>query len=319
MKTDDSILKGYRYIFGPVSSRRLGMSLGVDLMPHKTCTLNCVYCECGKTTHLVKTRKEYVPTKDVIGELKDYLEKTPELDYITFSGSGEPTLHSGIGDVIRFLKSGYSQYKIALLTNGTLFYLPEVRKAVMDADLIIASVDAGTEETFQKVNRPHPGLKFDRMSEGLVQLGKERKNQLWMEFFIVPGINDNTYELSETKKLIERIQADKTQLNILDRPGTESWVMAADEQTQKRIKDYFGHSETISKTKPVQGRQADEGELDKSILATIRRRPSTLEDLSQTLGVHQKKVWQHICMLLDHGIVEKNSMPRGEFFIIKKD
>ena len=308
----------YRYIFGPVVSRRLGMSLGVDLMPHKTCTLNCVYCECGKTTHLVKTRKEYVPTRDVIDELDLFLKNGPALDYITFSGSGEPTLHSGIGDIVSFLKTHYSVYSVALLTNGTLFDRSEVRDAVRDVDLIVASLDAGTPEVFKRVNSPHPGLDFNAICEGLVTLGRIRRHQLWIEFFIVPGVNDHPSELTAVNAIVDTVGPDKLQLNVLDRPGTEDWVGTADADTLQRVQSFLGRSERIARTVSDKTGRSTEQALVQRILSTIRRRPSTVMDLCQSLGSDQNTIWQHICMLIDEGAIESRSMPRGTFYVIKE-
>jgi len=163
----------YKYLFGPVPSRRLGISLGVDLVPHKTCSLNCVYCECGRTTILTDERKEYVPTEMVLSELNHFLTTNPRLDFITFSGSGEPTLHSGLGNVIKFIKKNFPKYQVALLTNGTLFYSPNIREEVKQVDVILPSLDAASEEVFHKINRPVRGLKVQKVIDGLVQLRTE--------------------------------------------------------------------------------------------------------------------------------------------------
>jgi len=148
----------FKHLFGPVPSRRLGISLGIDLVPYKTCTANCVYCECGKTTNLTIERKEYIPTDEILNELDVYLKQAPDLDYITFSGSGEPTLHSKIGEIINFLKKNYPQYKVAVLTNGTLLFHKELRDELKNADIIKPSLDAGSDEIFKKIKRPHENL-----------------------------------------------------------------------------------------------------------------------------------------------------------------
>ena len=156
----------YKHVFGPVPSRRLGISLGVDLVPSKTCSLDCIYCECGSTTHLTVKRKEYVPTLDVIEEIRQCLDQAPELDYVTFSGSGEPTLHKGLGRIASFIKQNYPNYNLALLTNGTLFYQEDVRRDASGTDLVIASIDAGSQEGFSRINRPHPSLTVPDMVKG---------------------------------------------------------------------------------------------------------------------------------------------------------
>ena len=161
-----------RYLFGPVISRRLGISLGIDLLPFKTCSLDCIYCECGKTKNLTDQIQEYVPTEEVISELQVFLTDKPKLDVITFAGSGEPTLHSGIGQIIKFLKKNFPEYKICVLTNGTLLYQKKVRQSILDADIIIPSLDAVSKEVFEKIAKPAEGITPEKLIEGLIALKK---------------------------------------------------------------------------------------------------------------------------------------------------
>ncbi|MFH1673847.1 MAG: radical SAM protein [Pseudomonadota bacterium] len=306
----------YRYLFGPVPSRRLGMSLGVDLVPFKTCTYNCVYCECGKTTHLTINRKEYVPLKEVIAELKDYLDRNPALDFITFSGSGEPTLHSGIGNIIDFLKTEYSNYKICLLTNGSLFYLENLRKEVRSVDLIIPSLDAVSDIVFRKINRPSPQLNPQKIIDGLVSMRKEYPGPIWLEIFIVPGLNNTESELKALKGAIKKIQPDKVQLNTLDRPGTEDWVDSASREDLETIASYFGteRAEIIAKFQHKEKKPAYNEDIADIILRTIKRRPCTIEDLSEMLGLRISELNKWIYRLTEEKIIETEKKERGVFF-----
>ncbi|MBL0716914.1 MAG: radical SAM protein [Desulfosarcina sp.] len=307
----------YKYVFGPVSSRRLGVSLGVDLVPHKTCTLNCVYCECGKTTHLTIKRDSYVPVREVQEELAAFLSTNPKLDFITFSGSGEPTLNKEIGKVIRFLKTNFPQYKIALLTNGTLFYQPRTIKDILDVDLVKISIDAPTKEIFYKINRPHPKLDFATIMEGLVLLRKEFKNEMLAEIFIVPGINDTEAELRKIKQILSRISPDRIQLNSLDRPGTESWVKSVDKKYLTEITSYLYDAEVIDSSSLLQSNQAIVKDYYNRLLMTIKRRPVTPEDISQLTGIQLDKVRNYLETLIKDGKIEKKDMPRGIFYQIK--
>jgi len=307
----------YKYIFGPVRSRRLGVSLGVDLVPYKTCTLDCVYCECGKTTCLTVKRDEYVPVKKVMEELDAYLSNDPQLDFVTFSGSGEPTLHSGIGKIIRFLKSAYPQYKVALLTNGTLLHMPDVRKEIIGADLIKVSLDAASENSFNKINRPHPALKLPRMIDGLIALRKEFSNKLWVEIFIVPDINDTEIELNKIKKVLRLVKPDKIQINTLDRPGTETWVKSVDKKSLNEIKALLCEAEVVDRFNSGPKKRVLTGNLNKRLLATLKRRPSTVEDISQMLDADTKEVQSHLDDLVKKGEIEKKEMPRGIFYKFK--
>jgi wyosine [tRNA(Phe)-imidazoG37] synthetase (radical SAM superfamily) len=309
-----------KYIFGPIPSRRLGISLGIDLIPYKTCTLNCVYCECGRTTNLSLDRKEYVPIKDVLKELDSVLKKNPKLDYITYSGSGEPTMHSGIGDITEFIKNNYPQYRIALLTNGTLFNDEKLLTDIKDIDLIIPSLDAVSDIVFKKINRPHKDLNAKEVIKGLIRLRKEYKGEIWLEVFIIPDLNDTEEEIKLFKDTIKEINPDRIQLNTLDRPGTEKWVEPASQDKLNYIASYLGEkSEIIAEFKSREGVESfSEGTKD-SILEIIKRRPLTSKDLSNMLGLHINEINKYIQVLLEKDIIKVKAEKRGNFYFINKD
>lgn len=308
---------GYKHLFGPVPSRRLGVSLGIDLVPLKTCTLNCVYCECGRTTDLTVERKEYVPTDEVINELNKYLKNRPPLNFITFSGSGEPTLHSRIGNILDFLKQNNPQYKVAVLTNGTLFHRRELRNEVKNADLIMPSLDAASENVFKKINRPHPSLDCQKIISGLAELRRESPGKIWLETFIVPGLNDTKSELQLLKRAIQKINPDKVQLNTLDRPGTESWVMPAKKEELEGISSYFENAEIATKFASRMRIASFSRDIAENILSTLKRRPCTSEDLSKILRLHLNEITKYLQALLEIGKIETEEQERGTFFKIK--
>lgn len=307
----------HKYLFGPVPSRRLGVSLGVDLIPLKTCSLDCVYCECGKTTRLTTERKEYIPVDRVIAELEEYLASDPPLDYITFAGSGEPTLSSSLGTIINYLKQNFSKYRICLLTNGTLFTDRAVRAEAAAADLIIPSLDAATEDIFNRLNRPAPGLDCAAIIKGLEQLRREYKGKIILEIFIVPGLNDTEPELAEIKKAIERIKPDGVQIGTLDRPGTEEWVEAAEKNSLVEIASYLEGADLIGdfqqRSKIASFRESH----SRKILQTLRRRPCTAADLEQILNLHPAELQKYINHLLETDRIEVEHKARGAFFKIK--
>lgn len=303
----------YKHLFGPVPSRRLGISLGIDPIPFKTCTLNCVYCECGPTTNLTTERREYVPVDEILNELDDYLKKLPALDYITFSGSGEPTLHIKIGDIINFLKQNYPQYKIVVLTNGTLFYQRRVRDDVKNSDLIMPSLDSASAEIFKKINRPHKELDIKKIISGLIKLRREFRGKIWLETFIVPGLNNTREELQALKKAIEEIKPDKVQLNTLDRPGTESWVMAVKKGELRRIASYL-NAEIISEFRSRKEITSFDRNIEENIVSTIKRRPCTAEDLSRILGLHLNEINKYLQVLIETGKIKSEEQERGVFF-----
>lgn len=306
----------HKHLFGPVPSRRLGISLGIDLIPHKTCSLNCVYCECGKTTNLTVERKEYVPTDGVIEELDQYLKSQPQLDYITFAGSGEPLLHSQIGQIINWLKTNYADYKVCLLTNGTLFADQKTREEVLNLDLIIPSLDAATEEGFVKVNRPHKSLKCAQMIEDLVELREVFPGTIIIEIMIVPGINDSQQELAALKSAIERIKPDRVQLGTLDRPGTESWVEAASLETMEAIARFLGNVELIGNFKPRRQIASFNEIHSDRILEVLKRRPCTVEDLQQALNLHPAELQKYVNQLLEEGRIKVEQRERGQFLVL---
>ncbi len=306
----------YKYLFGPVPSRRLGISLGIDLIPMKTCTLNCIYCECGRTTKLTLERKEYVPFQDVKTELAHYFAHHPKPDYITFSGSGEPTLNSRIGDVLKFIKEQPKNYATAILSNGTLFYQKKGRDQVLEADVIIPSLDAATPAAFHKINRPHPKLDLNEIVLGLIHLRREYHGQIWLEVFIVPTINDTEEELGALKNAIEHIVPDRIQLNTLDRPGTVNTIRAATQDELGRIIDFWGfaNAEIIAKAPARKEITSFRDDVESAILETIARRPCTLQDLREILGLHVNEINKYLDVLEADNKIKVVKQERGFFY-----
>ena len=213
-----------KYIFGPVPSRRLGRSLGVDLVPYKTCTFDCIYCDLGRTTRKTVSRQSYVSPEEIQGELEltlSVLEKKP--DYITLSGSGEPTLNTNIGEIIRRIKE-ITSTPVAVLTNGSLLSSNEVRRDLSEADVVLPSLDAITPALFEYINRPHPSLKIEEIISGLIQFRKQYRGQIWLEVVFCRGVNDDKEEIEKLKGVIERIQPDRIQLNTPVRPPAEEFA-----------------------------------------------------------------------------------------------
>ncbi|PKN00418.1 MAG: radical SAM protein [Elusimicrobia bacterium HGW-Elusimicrobia-2] len=276
----------YKYLFGPVPSRRLGLSLGIDLVPLKTCSFNCVYCECGATTALTVSRGEYVPAKRVIEELDDFLSGKPDLDFITFAGSGEPTLHSRIGDIISFIKDNYPRYPVCVLTNGSLFHLKSVRAALMRADKVIPSLDAASVSAWKKLNRPHRALDLKKLINALGMFGKDYEGDYAVEVFIVPGVNDSGEELLKLKKALMKIKPSSVQLNSLVRPGAETSLRGASQSELKKIARFFAPLKAELAGRPVRKiSPAFKKGLTHKILSAVSRRPLTLEDLAAVTGL----------------------------------
>ncbi len=192
----------FKYIYGPVNSRRFGKSLGIDLLPFKTCNFNCVFCQLGRTHRLTNERKEYVPFNDVIKELKIAVKRF-EFDVITFSGSGEPLLYSRLGEMVDLIKNIFPDKKLCLLTHAPFLHKKEIRKEIQNIDIFSPSLDAGTEETFLKINRPHPEIKFEEIKEGLLKMREEFKGEYYLEIMYIEDINDDEKNIKGLKKFIE--------------------------------------------------------------------------------------------------------------------
>jgi wyosine [tRNA(Phe)-imidazoG37] synthetase (radical SAM superfamily) len=308
------------HLFGPVNSRRLGISLGVDIIPAKTCSLDCTYCECGATTNLTSERKVYISSEVLITELDDYLSKRPVLDYITFSGSGEPTLNSGLREIIHHLKTVYPQYKTALLTNGTLFHCDDVTKTALLFDLVAPSMDAVTESSFRLINRPVSDISLGKMLQSLTSFSHRYTGMLLLEIFIIPGINDSDEELAEFKKIIQQMKITRVQLNSLDRPGTEKSVVAASAGRLKQIAEYFAPLpvEIISRSalKMVQNSGPIE-ETEEKILSLIKRRPVTTHDLSVLTALPEEQVFAIVSSLEQKGEIKRAAVENNIFFQIQ--
>ena len=310
----------YKHLFGPVPSRRLGMSLGVDLIPHKTCTFNCIYCECGPTTNLTPKIEEYVPFNEVIKELKHFFKNNPVPDYITFSGAGEPTLNSSIGEVLKFIKSSWPNTPVAVLTNGSLFSDKKVRAKLLKADLVLPSLDAASELTFRKINRPFHKLKLSEYIQGLVDFRGEFNGKIWLEVLILPGYNDNIRDLELLKKAFERIKPDTIQLNTLDRPGIIKGLKAAGRKKLQEIVDFWDldNVEIIAAVPERRDIKSYREDVETAILETIVRRPCTLDDLAKILGIHINEINKYLGVLEDEDKIETIQQERGIFYQIKK-
>ena len=314
------VLKMYRYLFGPVPSRRLGMSLGVDLIPHKVCTLNCVYCECGITTKLTSERKEYVPALKVIEELEHYFAENRNPDYITFSGAGEPLLNSSIKTVLDWLKKSIPEVPVAVLTNGTLLSDPEVRKDILAADLVIPSLDAASPESFNALDRPHENIDLGDYIQGLIDFRREYRGEMWLEVFILPDFNNDERNLFMLRKALKQINPDRIQLNTLDRPGTVSDLRAASRAELQNIIEYWGISQAeIIKAAPERKDiKSYRKDTETAILETISRRPCTLKDLSSILGLHINEINKYLGVLEEENSVSVDVQDRGIFYTVQR-
>lgn len=303
-----------RYIYGPVPSWRLGRSLGVDIVPFKTCSFNCIYCETGRTTNLTLERKEYVPLTSVIQELKTFLSQGKNADYITFSGSGEPTLNSRIGEMISAVKK-LTDIPVAVVTNSSLLSRKEVRRELREADVVLPSLDVVSQSLFASLNRPHPSLRIEEIIKGLIEFRKEFKNKIWLEVLLVKGINDNPEEMQKLAEVIEKIGPDKVQLNTVLRPPAEEEVFALNQKELRSIQRQLpGKVEIVRKFKKVpKGGHIEKLETD--IRNLLRRRPCTLSDISHALRVNSQEVMKNLTILKGRAEIKAELHNRKRYYV----
>jgi wyosine [tRNA(Phe)-imidazoG37] synthetase (radical SAM superfamily) len=295
------------------------MSLGIDLVPKKVCTFDCVYCEVGKTTKLTLDVAEYILYDRVAGELEHFFEHNPEPDYITFSGSGEPTLNSRIGDVLQLVKQKKPQIPVAVLTNGSLLYRKKLREKLMDADVVLPSLDAATASCFMKLNRPAAGLEIKEYIRGLIDFRKEFKGKIWLEVFILPDYNNGEEQLLALRKAIAAINPDRVQLNTLDRPGVINNLKKASQSELKSIINLWelDNVEIIAAAPLRKHILSYREDMESAILETISRRPCTLDDLTRILGIHINEINKYLDVLEAETKIEAVVLDRGVFYRLR--
>jgi wyosine [tRNA(Phe)-imidazoG37] synthetase (radical SAM superfamily) len=273
-----------KYVFGPVPSRRLGQSLGIDTIPLKTCNWNCIYCQLGRTHPLTNERKAYIPCEDILAEVKSALAThTPgEIDWVTFVGSGEPLLHVKMGWLIQQVKT-MTKLPVAVITNGSLLYLPEIRQELISADAVMPSLDAGNADLYRKLNRPHAQVTFKRLVDGLIAFREEYQGKLWVEVMLIQSWNDSESALQEIADILAHVQPDEVHLLLPTRPPAETWVRPANEEGLLRARAILGQVATV--VHPASGTFDLSGadSLEEAIIGIITRHPMQNDELNHAL------------------------------------
>jgi wyosine [tRNA(Phe)-imidazoG37] synthetase (radical SAM superfamily) len=312
-------MKPYRYLYGPVPSRRLGWSLGVDLVPHKICTYDCIYCQIGNTTEKTLVRREYVPVRDILEEVRRFLkEETSSIDHLSLSGSGEPTLHSQIRSVIEGIKA-ITSIPVAVITNGSLLYEEGVRQDLLSADIVLPSLDAVSSGVFMRINHPRPGFSIEKVIEGMVEFRKVYKGQIWLEILFCKGINDSKEELLKMKKAVDRIQPDRIHLNTVVRPPSEKWAAPLNQKEIEKIRDFFGEKAEIISEFDRHPSSMLERDIKEEILKILERRPLSLSDLSKGMGIPQNELDEYIKPLAQEGKIQTRIFGDSIYYEISKE
>ena len=308
------------YLYGPVPSRRLGRSLGIDIIPPKICTLDCVYCQIGKTSQKSIDRKNYVPVEQILTELKEKLAQGLQADFITISGSGEPTLNIKLGQIIEEIKK-ITNIPVAILTNGTLLSRPDVRADCARADVVLPSLDAGDTETFEQINRPHKDISIEKLIDGLCKFREEFTGQIWLEVFFVEGVNTDTDQIAKIAEAIKRINPDKVQLNTAVRPTIEPSVKKVTAEKLQAIASQMGSNCHVVADFPQKNLDNDIengtysiSNKTQTLLSMLKRRPCSLNDICASLSIHRNEALKHISYLQQTGAVDCEQRDGITFF-----
>ena len=302
-----------KYVFGPVPSRRLGLSLGVDLIPFKTCSFDCLYCEVGRTTEMTLTPVNYAPYKEVVREVEEKL-RTCRPDVITIAGSGEPTLYADVEKVIDGIKE-ITEIDVALLTNGSLFWREEIVRRVLHADIILPTLSSAFEDTYRKIHRPPAELSLERVIEGLKKLRAMYRGRIYLETIFLAGINDTDQEIAALKSVIDAINPDKIQINTVVRPPADIRAKCLDRQRLKEIKNFLGPKAEIVAGSPAGNEKKGWGSAAEDFLDMVRRRPLTAADMARLSSMSVDDAQSVIKGLLIKGMIRKREYS-GEIFYV---
>jgi wyosine [tRNA(Phe)-imidazoG37] synthetase (radical SAM superfamily) len=277
-------MKKYKYLFGPLMSRRFGRSLGIDLCPMKTCSYDCIFCQLGRTKETTSKRNEFFPLKEICNEIIHWLQTGGQAEYITLAGSGEPTLYSRFGELVDFIHSK-TDIPVLLLSNGSLFWQPEVQDAAAKVDVVKLSMSAWNQDLFEKINRPVQEVTFERMINGEIEFRKQYTGKLIQEIFLLAGINSTKSDVRKIAQFVNQIKPDTIHFNTVTRPAAEEFAHSVTKNEMEQFSGMFTpHAEIppeVSGT-PLLNKDIDE----EKILDLIRRRPATLKQLADTFGAH---------------------------------
>jgi wyosine [tRNA(Phe)-imidazoG37] synthetase (radical SAM superfamily) len=306
----------YRHLFGPVRSRRLGLSLGLDLVPHKICSFDCPYCQVGATTSKTVERREYVPTAEILAEFDQWLSTDGRADCVTLAGSGEPTLHSGFGEILAGV-AARSRFKRVLLSNGTFFWMPEVRAAAALSDVVKGTLSAWDDASFQALHHPHASLGFDRFVAGLCDMRSGFAGEYWIEVFLVPGLNDGDDQVRRMAALAQRIRPDRIHLNTAVRPPADAAVQAVPYERLAELATWFTPTaEVAASGRPADGASGGHvvGDLAERLCALVSRHPASAADLAASMAIDRNAAESILKQLVQDGRLKTETRGGTTFY-----
>ena len=306
-------MAGHRFVYGPVASRRLGFSLGVDIIPFKTCTLDCVYCQLGPTLKTTVRRRSFFPPREILAQVRAALRSGQRIDVITFSGSGEPTLNKDLGDLIRAIKR-MTRIPVVVLTNGTLLTRRDVRRDLLAADVVVPSLDAAASGLFRRVNRPSSSLSGPAIVDGLARFRDEYGGEIRLEIMLVKGLNDSPAAMAALRAALARVRPDRIELNTVVRPPADARAVPLGRAGLRKVRATLGPRAEIVASFARRKQSPAAGELERAVLATVRRRPQTAEDVAMALGRHRDEVLKALAALLGRGLICRLRHGRKDYF-----
>lgn len=304
-----------RFVFGPVPSRRLGYSLGIDILAPKSCSFDCVYCQVGRTREKMIRRQRFVDPLAVVADVLDAIKRAPQVDMLTFSGSGEPTLSADLGWLIKETKRS-TGLPVALITNGSLFSDQEVRKEAAQANIVLPSLDGACEEEFEKVNRPHSALRLSSIIEGLTAFRGEFHGEIWLEVMVVKGLNDSIEHLGVLRDTIGCIGPDRVQINTVTRPPAEKNARGLDQAGLQRVAETLGGGAEIicHFDKAFSGRKSTEWQT--MVLNVLGRRSLTLGDMVKVTGISESRLRAYLRSMESTGVVSKERVGQSVYYVL---
>ncbi len=293
-----------RFVYGPVPSRRLGRSLGVDLVPYKVCSYDCIYCQLGRTKEKTIERKMYVPSDKILDQVDKSLSKGARPDYITLAGSGEPTLNTEIGILIREIKK-LTEIPLAVLTNSSLLGNRHVRESIREADVVLPSLDAYDEESFETINRPHHEISYGAMAEGLITFCKEFTGEIWLEIFVLDGVNASERHAIQFKRWIDRVHPQKIHINTAVRPTAEPYARQVSDQEMAKFCKILGEGAEVIAPSRISENHGKATNVEEDLLNLLARRPCTLDEIAAGLSMSHTEMLKHIKPLVKTRAIER--------------
>ena len=296
------------YLYGPVPSRRLGRSLGIDPFVRKTCTHDCIYCQLGSgPTVSSEIAVAGVSPIEIENELVDFFDSGGDTDFITFSGSGEPTLWKHIGALVDFIRANFPDKKLAVITNGTTLWREDIRKAIMPIDLIVPTVSTADEDTYMRLHRANRGADFSRYIEGIKKFAGEFHGEIWTEVMLVAGVNDSEQHILKLRKILDEISPAHIDLNTPVRPPSESWVQPPDESIVRKTCVLLGERcRIVGKFVPTSEKILEIANLAQRILDILRRRPENAKSLAAVLDTEMDNVQEALDAIVAKKLAVQN-------------